>query len=108
MHARHIDTCLSCYVLDHCNGDHELLLGAYVTAESTMDDVKAELLSEIGASDYDKPGFDYDAARAAIAEAFEGMNGDALFDSRLEPVDPDDDTAESCYAWFRLSWEAPE
>ena len=108
MDLSHVDTCLSSYVLDHCNGDHELLLGVPVTLASRMYDVRQVLDSEINGAMCDKPGFDYDAAHRAVAEAFKGVHPLKTFDRRLEPAEPDDDMAESCYAWFRLSWEAPE
>ncbi len=108
MDLTHIDTCLSSYVLDHCNGDHELLLGVPVTLASRMYMVRDDLQREINGLDVAKPGFDYDAAHGAVAEAFKGVHPLKTFDRRLEPADPDDDMAESCYAWFRLSWDAPE
>lgn len=107
MDLRHIDTCLSSYVLDHCNGDHELLLGVMVNRASRMFEVRNLLNEEIDGLDVAKPGFDYDAAHGAVAEAFKGVHPLKAFDRRLEPTDPDDDMAECCYAWFRLSWEAP-
>lgn len=105
MEISHIDTCLSCYVLDHCNGDDELLLGVPVSRGSRMFQVRQSLRDEIEALSTDKPGFSYDAAHAAVAEAFKGVHPLRAFDSRLEP-DSDDETAETCYAWFRLSWDA--
>lgn len=107
MDLTHIDTCLSDFVLDHCNGDHELLLGVPVTLASRMYDVRNDLQSEINGLDTDKPGFDYDAAHAAVAEAFKGVHPLKTFAPSLERSDPNDDMAETCYAWFRLSWEVP-
>lgn len=108
MDLHHTDTCLSSYVLDHCNGDHELLLGVYVTSATRYHHVKSDLHAEVNALDTDKPGFDYEAAHTAINEAFAGCHPLKVWDKRLEKADPDDDMAETCQSWFRLSWEAPE
>lgn len=102
MEIQHIDTCLSCYVLDHCNGDNELLLGVYVSSASRVYDVKREAHEELERSDCDKPGFDYDAAHAAIDVAFAGVHPFKTWDTMIES-DPDD-VGESVYSWFRLSW----
>jgi hypothetical protein len=105
MHVRHIDTCLSDYVLDHCNGDSELLIGVPVDRASRVYSVKRALHDEIElrAADYGKPGFDYAAAHAAIDEAFAGTHPLKAWDSSLEPSDED---GETCYSWFRFDWEA--
>lgn len=112
MDLRLIDTCLPCYVLDHCNGPAELLVGVVVTHESCNVDVKNDLLCGIRDSEFDeadKPGFDDDAAKAAVESFFADLEPMALWapSSNIEPRAEDDD-GESCYSWFRLSWEAPE
>lgn len=104
----YIDTCLSCYVLDHCNGDNELLLGVTVNRASRVFEVKNLLHEEVRSLDVDKPGFDYDAAHAAIDAAFKGAHPLKAWSKTLEPSDPDDDTGESVYSWFRLTWEPAE
>jgi len=40
----HVDTCLSCYVQDHCNGDNELLLGVPVDRNTRAWQLRAALL----------------------------------------------------------------
>jgi hypothetical protein len=123
----HTDTCLSCYVLDHMNGDNEMLLSASVDGDSTYADVKSELLLNLNESSEEKPGFDYDKATAAIAYWFEGVEPTKLFDVSLESApkeadygsddlfedaqnayDEASEASESCYAWFRLAWPAQE
>lgn len=104
----HVDTCLSCFVLDHMNGDNELLLGVYVDGETTCMQVKADLLSEINGACGTKPGFDYDKAAQAVVEAFAAVDLDTIFAPSLEVPSEDDDEGESCYAWFRLAWPAEE
>jgi hypothetical protein len=107
---RHVDTCLSCYVLDHCNGEHELLIGVHVDSASTIADVKAAVLDEWRAGDdygLSDPPSEAEFAEA-VNEAFASADPAALFDSRLDPREEADDCSESCQAWFRLSWEPLE
>lgn len=99
----HIDTCLSDYVLDHCNGDHELLLGVAVDRASRVHQVKAALQDEISGADVGKPGFDYDAAHKAVDAAFAGAHPFKAWSKSLEPSTGED--TESVYSWFRLTWE---
>lgn len=101
----HIDTCLPCYLLDHCNRDNEMLLGVAVSGNTTNEEVKEALLQELHARDFHVE-VEYDACRKAIEEEFyppESMG--RLFDSTLD-TPMQGDTDEHVYAYFRLSWEA--
>lgn len=113
--VRHIDTCLSCYVTDHCNGDAELLIGVPVNGDTTYAEVREGLEREISALDLSGRLDDadlaplYAAIRAAVLDEFSTVRDTAApFDASLEVASPDDDESagELCYAWFRVSWAA--
>lgn len=115
MTLRHVDTCLGCYLLDHHNRPGELLLGVPVDGATTLTEVRTQLESEISAACID--GFDYDAARAAVAEQWSTVaDASVPFDASLDSDEADDDmtdsgiddAGESCQAWFVLSWDAPD
>lgn len=112
VYLRHIDTCLSGYVLDHCNGDSELLLGVPVDGGSTYEDVRQNLLNEWRADCSEKGAHvTEDMFRATVDDQFSTVPDMAApFDSSLETPDEDadDDSGETCYAWFRVSWDEPE
>lgn len=108
---RHVDTCLSCFVLDHCNGETEALVGVSVDGETTYSDLRESLLDEVNWN-CDKLPTRYtpkDVA-AAVADLFEFVSDmEMQFDSSLAMPDREDDfDGESCFAWFRLSWEPGE
>lgn len=101
----HIDTCLSCYVQDHCNGENEELFGVAVDGSMRVHHVKAALISEVHATVNKMPdGANYEAA---IIEAFSGVHPFKTFDSSLEPASAYED-GESVYAYFRFSWDIEE
>lgn len=102
MQIIHVDTCLPCYVLDHCNGDNEALVGVPVDRATRHWQLRESLEREI--FDYcDKIPADKDEElKAAIAELFAGVHPLSTFDSSLEPAA--DDWEESCMAWFRVTW----
>lgn len=113
----HIDTCLSCYLNDHHHRDGELLLGAIVFGDTSIGEVKNELLSEFDQVAYDlageKPGYDHAKARAAILRAFEEVPPMELdrkaFDSSLDLRDDEDEGFdEYCQAWFLITWNVPD
>ena len=105
---QHTDTCLPCYVQDHCNGENERLLGVYVDGLTTYGEVRNALHDEMKGRDMPR-GFDWEAAAIAIDEAFSTVDLDDIFDPALDlPDEESDEYRESCYAWFRLSWESPE
>jgi hypothetical protein len=100
----HVDTCLPCYVLDHCNDDNEQLIGVAVSRGSRVHHVRAELLGEILAYGDKLPDTITESdIVAAVADCLKGLHPFAAWDSSL---DIDDESGESCYAWFRLSWES--
>jgi len=112
MYIRLIDTCLASYVLDHCNGPNELLIGIPVWRESCNVDVKNDLLCGIRDSEFepeDKPGFDDDAAKAAVESYFAEADPAAPWPPSIHvEASNDDDDGEAPCSWFRLSWAAPE
>lgn len=111
INIRHVDTCLPCYVLDHCNGERETLLGVAVTSESTYASVKRDLIAEWNGADlYGKADVPDDSAvLAEIESEFSGAPDMAApFTPSLEPSEDDDEPGESVSAWFRIEWEAPE
>jgi hypothetical protein len=102
----HVDTCLPCYVLDHCNGDDEQLIGVAVSRGSRVHHVRAELLNEILAyGDKVPEGITEADIVAAVTDCLKGLHPFAAWDSSLNA---DDESGESCYAWFRLSWESDD
>jgi hypothetical protein len=103
----HVDTCLSCYVQDHCNGDNELLLGVPVDRSTRAYQLRAALADELQVMGDSRDSLDYDKAEAAIREWFKDVHPLKAFDNRLETASPEDD-CELCYAWFRLEWEPAE
>lgn len=104
----HVDTCLSCFVLDHCNGDNEALFGVYVDSSSRMYSVKERLMEEIlNMGDKIPDEISNYQVAAAIAECFAGVHPFKAFDSSLERASGED-CGEACQAWFRLDWEAEE
>lgn len=107
----HFDTCLSDYVANHMNGDREALLSVVVTNETTFAEVKAELESQLRNEEFygklDLPSVE--DLLIGLEDAFSTVSdmGSTAVPS-LDPIDEDDDMAESPSMWFRLSWEAPE
>jgi hypothetical protein len=113
----HIDTCLSCFLNDHHQRDGELLLGAIVFGDTTIGDVKNELLSEFDSVGWDlasdRAGYDHDKARKAILDLFRDVHPMELdrtaFDSSLDLRDEEDDeSGDYCQAWFLITWDVPE
>lgn len=103
----HVDTCLPCYVQDHCNGETEMLIGVPVDRASRMHNVKQALADE--ARDYsDKFPDDLpdSTVAAAIGELFKGVHPLKAFNHSLGAAG--DEMGESCYAWFRVEWESAE
>jgi len=112
----HIDTCLSCYLLDHHNRDGELLLGVYVDGSMTVGQVLANLVADFGEVAWhlgeSRKGYDDDKAFTALGRLI-NENADVkdkLFDSSLEtPTNDDDlDGGDYCQAWFLLTWDVPD
>lgn len=99
----HVDTCLPCYVLDHCNGDDEALFGVPVSGSDRLYHVKRALKDEVRATGDKIPERYSDAdVNAAIDEVFRGFNPFKVFDSSLETAN---EYGESVYAWFRITWD---
>lgn len=114
----HIDTCLSSFLNDHHHRDGELLLGAIVFGDTTIGDVKNELLSEFDSVGWDlgstRAGYDHDKARKAILDVFRDVHPMDLdrtpFDAALDFRSDDDlDYLDDyCQAWFLITWDVPE
>ena len=98
----HVDTCLPCYVLDHCNGEDEMLVGVPVDRSTRHWQLRRDLEAEVFAYGDEIPEAVTDAqVSAAIAECFAGAHPLGTFNSSLGAGDDD----EPCYAWFRFTWE---
>lgn len=114
----YIDTCLSSFLHDHHHRDGELLLGAIVFGDTSIGEVRNELLSEFDSVGWylanERAGYDHDKARQAILDAFSEVHPNDLdrkaFDPSLDLRDEDDDgySDEYCQAWFLISWDVPE
>jgi len=104
----HVDTCLPCYVQDHCNGDSEMLLGVAVDRSSRNHQVRDSLIDE--ARNYgDKlpESISDDEVKAAIIDLFKRAHPFGTFERGLDRA-ADDDSGESAYAWFRFTWSEEE
>lgn len=103
---RHVDTCLPCYVQDHCNGETECLVGVPVSKRDRVWHVRQCLEFDIarGASDSFPEDMPDSAILAAIADAWRGAHPLKTWDASLEP-DSGEDIGEACYSWFRFTWE---
>lgn len=106
----HVDTCLSCYVQDHCNGSDELLLGVTVDGNTTYQQVRDALLDEWRTYGDKAPDEVTDELfEAAVDEQFSTADANAVFDKSLEVPDEDaEQDGESCMAWFRVTWTEVE
>jgi len=114
----HIDTCLSSFLNDHHNRDGELLLGAIIFGDTSIGEVKNELLSEFDSVAYDlageRAGYDHARARAAILRSFADVHPMELdrkaFDPSVDLRDEGDEDSceEYCQAWFLITWNVPE
>lgn len=102
--VRHIDTCLSCYVLDHCNGDNELLLGVSVDRGTRHYQLRAALLDEWHSNCDERvpESVTDDVFRSAVLDCFSSAHPLATFDRGLDYSTED---SETCFAWFKVSWE---
>jgi hypothetical protein len=107
MNLHHVDPCLPCYVLDHCNGATEELVGVYVDSSTRYHEVKTALLDTL-ASHCDKiaEAGKEQAARAAIEEAFRGVHPFKVFDRRLPSRAECGEAFDVPQAWFSFSWES--
>ena len=107
MNLQHIDTCLPCYLLNHCNGETEELVGVYVDSGTRYHEVKTALLEELS-SHCDKiaESGQEQAARGAIESAFKGVHPFKVFDRMLPSRAECSDAIEAPQAWFRFSWES--
>lgn len=105
---RHVDTCLSCYVPDHCNGETETLVGVPVDGSTTYADLFEGLENEIRWNVDQPEGLTSEDLRAALDDLFANVSDMSKpFDSSLEQPEASEDdggVGETCFAWFRMSW----
>ena len=115
--VRHVDTCLSCYVTDWCNGESETLLGVDVNGDTTYAEVRDGLLDALHTANLwervsqGESDALYAAIGSEIADQFSTVKDMAApFDASLDVASRDDEDGhgESCCAWFRISWERSE
>jgi hypothetical protein len=106
----HIDTCLSCYLLDHHNRPGELLLGVPVDGKTRNRDVMLGLIEEFDSiARWDICPLTNDEFAAAVTEIFYNVDLRLTFDKSLDmPLDYDEEYGEVCQAWFLLTWPAQE
>lgn len=98
----HVDTCLSCYVLDHCNGDNETLLGVPVDSSSRVWNVIDGVMEEL-ANDERIPDW---VSERMIDEAIKDLrNGAHPFKTFDKSLEPNKENSETCFAWFRVTWD---
>ncbi|AEI71124.1 hypothetical protein [EBPR siphovirus 5] len=105
---RHVDTCLPCYVQDHCNGESECLVGVPVSRADRVWHVRQCLEFDVsrGASDSFPEDMLDSEIQAAIADAWRGAHPLKAWDRTLERATAEsDEMGESCYSWFRFEWE---
>ena len=104
LEVTHLDTCLPCYLTDHCNGFGETLLSVPVDGSTTYGEVLDALRAEADlASVPDDVGTR--ALHSAIMECFADAKMADKFDSSIEePSEDDDESGDSCHAYFRVSW----
>lgn len=101
---RHVDTCLPSFVLDHCNGETEALVGVPVYGSTTYADLFEGLENEIRWNVDQPEGLTSEDLRNALNELFECVaDMSKPFDSSLDSPEDHDD-GETCFAWFRMSW----
>ena len=105
MNLCRMDTCLSCYVLDHCNGENEELVGVCVDASTRNHEVKTELLATLSAhcDKIAEAGLE-NAARKAIDTWFRGLHPLACFGRNLPSRADCAESDDVPQAWFRFSW----
>lgn len=107
VNVRHIDTCLSCYLLDHHTRPGEVLLGIPIDGASTYAQLREDLENEVSGYTGDVPEGWYDAARAAIAEQFSTVPDTAVpFDPNVDLSEEDENEGDFCQAWFLFTWDA--
>jgi hypothetical protein len=102
-----MDVCTPDYLLNHCNGDSEMLLAVAVDGATTLQEVMSELESEFRSDTSGKlPDVTDEMFAAAVAELpAPGTTPESIFDPGLELPNDADDCGESVYAYFRLSVE---
>lgn len=98
----YMDTCLSCYVLDHCNGEGELLVGVPVDGTTTVQEVIDGIWGGLSYMSYEPTDYE---VKAAISAAFAARQPGEVFESSLSTDADDRASDEGPQAWFRLSWE---
>lgn len=93
----HVDTCLSCYLLDHHNRPGELLVGVELGTDS-------ETAALAMRDEFNELGWDREDPAPTIEteECREALKGVDL----SAGIADDDHDGETARAWFLLKWEA--
>lgn len=103
----HVDTCLSCYVPDHCNGDDETLIGVAVNSSSrcwhVLDGIREELSNDNKVPAWVSSGMIEEAIRGLTDETYHPFK---TFDKSLSSAESVSEDSETPIAWFRASWDA--
>lgn len=103
---RHIDTCTSDYVLDHCNGEHETLVGIAVDGSMTYGQVKAALVRELETND-DARLLTLDEAaliEAATSQFVPMLDNEPFAPGAQLELEEGDTEGDTIFAWFRFQW----
>ena len=102
----HIDTCLGCYLNDHHNRKGECLVGVYVDGNTTYAALREGLESELHSYGTDDQSRITDAMLSvAIEDCFKDTDSSEVFDDSLEvPAEDEEFDADSCQAWFLVTW----
>lgn len=101
----HIDTCLSWYILDGCNGEDETLISVAVDSSSrcwhVLDGIREEIRNDNKVPEWVSTG----VIEAGIKRMIDGdkYHPFAAFTFGLEKSTKD---SETVFAWFRVTWDA--
>lgn len=109
--ARFIEICTSDYVLDHCNGDDECLIGVSLAADMKESDILDSATDEAGMHDKIPAGITCANIRtalespcSAVSQTLAGMVACGHFDE-----DSDAPYADiEALAWIRITWSVVE
>lgn len=104
LNVEHVDTCLPCYVLDHCNREGECLVGVPIDGSTTYAQARESLIEEATIYEAYLPEDMPDQVIIdAINEHFKSAEPKAVIDPNIGPHIEGEDCV--CL-WFRFSWES--
>jgi hypothetical protein len=112
--TRFIDICTSDYVLDHCNGDNECLIGVSVGHDTKWESLLDDVMSEVWQQDKIPADVSDDMIKAEIesdvmraSNVVGSMTASGVFDNHDEDDEADYVDSDSM-AWFRITWQEKE